>query len=350
LIIFFVLSFTFTKSFSLHERRINVQVRNQIQAGSCAVNQTCKLLGESCTKENCALGLRCYFGNCSTDNIGGSCNSSSDCFAFGSPSMSCSQGTCKAALACGDKCESSEDCAGNMNCSHGVCQGFSAGLPCNPSLYSADCAYGLYCNHSNLCSLWLIEGASCNDTCGDPELVCSSFKCTFIYETSANAVCDFDTECQEGYACIQNKCQASTVYQNCSSSTICVNSECQCSPSTGAEVCMSNQQPSMCVQAAKNYWFCVSEYNCYPTALDSPDTCVNSHCMYQFETYTGCLCQAQLAWNGNCVYSPYCTVNSRITDFQWTLISVGAVVFVTGVAITGFFIYFKRQHTTYQRL
>lgn len=332
-------------------------------AANCNTSYTCVGKGETCTGDLssekvlaclisssatcCSFGLYCINSTCSSDNVGGACQTNSDCHApltagalIGS--LSCVSSVCTYSYQAGDTCSTNADCSFGLTCTSSKCQGLAVGTACTHLM--GQCAYGSYC--AGVCTAQNMPGQTCQSSLQCyPGSTCVSGTCKTIQTVPATGACNDDLACESGLVCAANNTciTAQTSLTTCANSTECSGTDgfCMCSLYSGITFCEGSNYPTNgCTDENVALTNCLATANC-TEATDAPESCCYLNCASDYKKTFSCSCSMNEKIGSSCYYNQYC---GGFPVWAIIVIIVVAIVLVLAIVLLVFFMMRRRRH------
>lgn len=343
-------------------------------------------MSKTCSEDCCAIGLKCVTSAkksvCRSNNYREKCQVREECFGnsrYG-PAM-CVEGLCQPLRLAGDRCNSRQDCFGEMACDENtkVCQGLSNGEVCQDD---EECAFNAFClkeatSRTGICQASYSIGEQCQSQaqCENWNL-CQNGTCVAPYSQVVGASCSvpaetmsFTSACESGLICAANRsqCQDSryhdaenTFGRKCRHEADCQEpSNCDCNRYVGQKQCTADYVPkSQVVEAQLALNECLISHQCKTSYRWEDDgSCEWTHCAKAFQKATKQVCQQLGLVLGKCLHVPRyqsCShLNEDVDDDDYVQMSqpmifatvMGVMILIALLSVLAFYAY-KRGYLT----
>jgi len=293
----------------------------------------------------CSIGLYCLNSMCATDNMGGNCSTSANCYppaTKGEVHVGCVNSMCQYVYGLGDTCTNTTDCVAPLTCSNSsMCSGAAQNASCAATV----CNFGLYCELSNVtCTPVHVTGSSCaySSQCA-LDNICYNGNCTAAYSQAAGKSCTDEMTCATGLTCASNGTCVAVMSDlvSCTANANCTNGLCLCSLVTGNSYCFgSGYMYDPCTDESSSLLSCLEDNSC-STATDAPNSCCYANCLSDYKKTFSCGCSFESSFFGGCFYNQYC---GGFPVWAIIVIIVVAIVLVLGVVLLVFFMMRRRRH------
>jgi len=248
----------------------------------------------------CARPLYCVKGKCVEDTRDKNCTHDDDCKGafYGSGIITCIKGKCIVQGSFNDSCMKDDHCAGDQKCVKEQCDGLALNAKCDAEK-GFQCGANKTC-YKGVCIAALAEGDKCetSDQC-DVYSICNDGKCIMPYSLKKDAKCtDLDRACGKGLYCLdaEKKCKETIKRKHivCTSDSDCTDygntSTCSmCDAVTGEMYCSDPTDVERdCIAEMAAAIKCYKKNGCAPVFSSSLDTCAQLECTAETNAVFAC--------------------------------------------------------------